>query len=1265
MAEEKRKLKDVPVLDDFVSANEDIPLERSQRRRLREADRGEQDQMGSKPRGAMEEELCGFTAADIESLIGEAQERAAAFQGSSQGPTGDYSLLHGKENSIDYEGSHADERAGSQKFHHDVRRLFEELRGKEGKLCTVADLGSFLGDALKILEKDSQSCKPRSTTGSKDIFPLPVKAFSPKDPKDSFLQALILGLNSLYGTPGAPAVEKTPAAYEVIKRLQRVVQGSAVLDSPLSGSSFQDFFSVRGLDYSGDEVRLAQQVSWKLIEPSFPPEVGKLDLRDFCTGGVLHFVNHIEETIVDPIDQTIGRTPSVMVKEEDWVELATNLVKTGLCKVVPESSLHHVEGRPLLNGLFAVGKDELVNGAPVGRLIMNLKPWNAISRSLAGDIATLPMVTNMGALHLHDHEVLVTSSEDLRCFFYLFKAPRAWEKFMAFGKIAPPSLVPSGGSGERWYLTVQVLPMGYLNSVGIAQHIHRCVISRAVGSLRSIGENIQELRRDKVFSHCSNLCRVYLDNFDQLQKVDRRLAALLSGSPSDLVEQVRECYRAGGLPRHPKKSVEQSLQAEVQGAWLDGEAGTMCAKPSKVCRYVELTLEALKRGKASQRELQVIAGGLVYASMFRRPLLSGLNQVWRTIVELDEGSAYRRRWLPKEVMVELVRMLALLPLAFMAFRSPFDAEVTASDASTTGGGVCVSRGLTPFGQAASLSQVRGDLPEEMDFMQVLSIGLFDGIAALRVALDVLGAPVCGHISVEKNADARRVVEANFPDTVTVEDVELVDEVMVQKWALSFSGAAVVLIVAGPPCQGVSGLNSDRKGALRDLRSKLFVHVPRITALCRRHFPWAQVHSLTENVSSMDARDCEVMNAEFELEPWFIDASQMSLAHRPRLYWISWELCESAGVEIYYGSDGRLPIQGQVELVATIEDKHFLEPGWRRVEQKPLPTFTTSRPSPVPLRRPAGLKDCDEEELARWRQAMHKFPPYQFKRCHCLQDSQGRLRPPSVVEREVILGFPSGYTSQSLPKSLHGTQQHEDCRLTLLGNSWQVGVVAWLVSQLLSTLGVIEPLSLQSLVDRMRPGGSLALQGLLLRPPLGQGNQTFSPSDKLVAKLSGLVSMKGEDLLLQSSTEVPVRYHRLRSSLPARLWRWRAVAGWGWKGEPEHINVLEARAVLTAVRWRVSQRKQKDLRCIHLVDSLVVLHALTRGRTSSKKMRRTVMRISAYLLASGLQPLWAYVDTKQNPADAPSRRLVRKQWLKRWSNPRQTLANKKGKKSAKP
>jgi len=396
--------------------------------------------------------------------------------------------------------------------------------------------------------------------------------------------------------------------------------------------------------------------------------------------------------------------------------------------------------------------------------------------------------------------------------------------------------------------------MGYLNSVGIAQHIHRAVVQKAMGSLRGLGLTIQELRRDRVFSSFPNLFRVYLDNFDQLQKVDRKTATLIAGTPSEAVEQLRECYAREGLPTHPKKTVQQELGAEVQGAWLD-----LNAKPAKIAKYVRLALELVGRGKASQRELQIVGGGFVYIAMFNRPLLSSLNHIWRMIVEAEDGSPTWRRWLKREVMVELVRFIGLCPLSFMSFRGTFDTMVTASDASTTGGGIARSVGLTPYGYAASVSGVRGDIPEAVELTQVLSVGLFDGIAALRVALDTLRAPVAGHISVESNPEARRVVESNFPDCEHVDDVLKVDGDKVHEGALKFSSVGLVLVGGGPPCQGVSGLNSDRKGALRDQRSKLFKEVPRVVDLFRRAFPWAQVHSLTENVASMDYEDCQVMN----------------------------------------------------------------------------------------------------------------------------------------------------------------------------------------------------------------------------------------------------------------------------------------------------------------------------------------------------------------------------------------------------------------------
>lgn len=288
----------------------------------------------------------------------------------------------------------------------------------------------------------------------------------------------------------------------------------------------------------------------------------------------------------------------------------------------------------------------------------------------------------------------------------------------------------------------------------------------------------------------------------------------------------------------------------------------------------------------------------------------------------------------------------------------------------------MTRGITPYGAAAALSAARGGLPEEHDFVQVLSIGLFDGISGLRVALDALGLPMAGHISVEASEEARRVVESFFPDTLFVQDIEHISEEMFKGWSLQYSGVGAILVGAGPPCQGVSGLNAERRGAFRDHRSSLFHYVPRVSAMCKRHFPWAQVHDLTENVASMDYEDCRLMNEAYEEEPWFIDAAGVSLARRPRLYWISWELGDDEDVEVYWGSDGRLPIKGEVVLRAPVAPEKFLQPGWVAPEQS-LPTFTTSRPSPTPHRKPAGLHTCQEHEKQRWRDDQHRFPPYQY------------------------------------------------------------------------------------------------------------------------------------------------------------------------------------------------------------------------------------------------------------------------------------------------
>jgi hypothetical protein len=333
------------------------------------------------------------------------------------------------------------------------------------------------------------------------------------------------------------------------------------------------------------------------------------------------------------------------------------------------------------------------------------------------------------------------------------------------------------------------------------------------------------------------------------------------------------------------------------------------------------------------------------------------------------------------------------------------------------------------------------------------------------------------------------------------------------------------------------------------------------------------------------------------------------------------------------------------LQTDLEPKDFLLPGWTKNSDLPFPTFTTARPRDHPGYKPAGIQQCSPAEIARWKADKHRFPPYQYRDVFCVKNREGQLRLPNVEEREVIMGFPRGYTLNCLPKNKQGRQEHTDARLSLIGNSWNVTVIAWLLAQLGSFLGLNERLSVTEVSQRTSPGCVNDFQTFLQRPLMTQTRKKLSGQGKqLVYKLLSQVSIKGDDALLQSSSEDHVKYHRLRATIPAKLWKWRTVAGWKWTGGAEHINVLEMRAALTALKWRIERLKCLNTKFVHLLDSLVCLHSLSRGRSSSRKLKRTLLRVNALLLGTRTQVVWTYVHTKENPADAPSRHPRKRKWV---------------------
>ena len=833
------------------------------------------------------------------------------------------------------------------------------------------------------------------------------------------------------------------------------------------------------------------------------------------------------------------------------------------------------------------------------------------------------------------------SSEDVKCFFYVMAVPPAWVKFLAFNKPVPDEALPSHlqGQGRRCYLASLVLPMGFLNSVSLAQHVHRNVAQFSAQRLSSEhadqGRSELELRKDKPFPVGNPLWRIYLDNYDLLEKVKATEMCDMEGTAAPGALALRQEYEHWEVPRNVKKSVERSSKCEVQGATVDGVAGVAYPRETKLVKYFSLAFALMQQSHASQKQWQVVCGGLVYFSMFRRPLLGSLNSVWQHIESFNRPQCQHKHLVPPDCRLEVLRFLGVLPLASLDFRLSMHSMVTCSDASMSGGSVCASVAPTLLGASVAQGALRGELADQHGDMSVLVVGLFDGLGALRVAVELLGVPVIGYVSVEKQAHARRVVESHFPDVVCFEDVCLLSSSEIKQLAARFSQAALVLIGAGPPCQGVSGLNVDRKGALRDERSCLFQEVPRIRDEFRQHFAWCPVFSLMESVASMDAKDRDTMTQGIGCAPVWCDAGDVSWCHRPRLYWCDWELLESPGVW-FEDQDNNYP--RRLCLEATQDIRQVIRAGWIKVEpEKRFPTFTTSRPRAQPGRRPAGIHQCTAAEVQRWQQDQHRFPPYQYCQVHCLVNNKDQFRLPDVAEREMMLGFPLGYTSNCCGKADRKGDHYNDVRLSLLGNTWSVPVVAVLLNGLFSQQGLTESRTPQEIVDELTPGTAPTVQGRLFRLPLNQGRGiSDNAASQLASRLSNLVSIKGEDIMLTTSTSQQSKFHRLRATVPARCWRWRIITGWKWTKGKEHINAYELRAIMTALRWRIEHQQQVQTRFLHLTDSMVCLHALSRGRSSSRKLRRTISRINAMSLAAGVHPLWGYVHTDQNPADRPSR-----------------------------
>ena len=100
-------------------------------------------------------------------------------------------------------------------------------------------------------------------------------------------------------------------------------------------------------------------------------------------------------------------------------------------------------------------------------------------------------------------------------------------------------------------------------------------------------------------------------------------------------------------------------------------------------------------------------------------------------------------------------------------------------------------------------------------------------------------------------------------------------------------------------------------------------------------------------------------------------------------------------------------------------------------------------------------------------------------------------------------------------------------------------------------------------------------------------------------------------------------------------RWKTAISTKWRFQ-NSITLLEGAACLRALHWLACQPSKHFMRVPFFIDSQALLGGLVKGRSSSKRLRHILRRVASVCLSCQLRPLWLWVPSAHNPADAPSR-----------------------------
>ena len=808
---------------------------------------------------------------------------------------------------------------------------------------------------------------------------------------------------------------------------------------------------------------------------------------------------------------------------------------------------------------------------------------------LPGAQSTLPYIGQLTALHLEESQELYLESEDFSSAFNLFRVPKVWAGFFAYSKKVDGRAFNRPDLGQV-RPALQVVPMGWHSAVTLIQQAVRHIVYDRVGVPRStLVQKNRELPAGKFFTV------VYLDNYDEvriLEKVDKEISGD-GDRPTATHLKFNEICQDLGLPLNPSKQLVRAFAGAMQGGEFEGELGVLRLAPDKLLNFITISLGLMAEAQVSEFQVRHWVGKAAFAATFRRPLFSILQDMFGLIEELKTGV----KSLTRSAIDEVFGFMVLAIQAQSELKANISTTISCTDASPYGGGTAVAERfknrsllmpeeLEPTDRCATCgSDFREMNPDRQLYPCPRSCG--ERFCSVRCCIQHTNED-CGRKDFFIPRFGERFRGPRFPLT--------------KACGLAGIGLQAPLdkLIKDDPWDILAEPGKERlEKATCDASLKAEHWAPECRTFSRARGKWIELPDGAWIEGPKQVRS--------EEEPWGFEEllPRDGVAVRQGNVYMR-RATKGVRTRKAAGGIGSMEHPYNSYVWYTQEVAEMLAEGWTLMVYSHC-CFGGNR-----VKWTALLHNCP-----RLHQALHKpdcpghwnLQPYRVTR-----DNTGHLLFDTGQEAEYPWAFCTAYAK---------------------------ALAAQLRNLTPDPLGTY-PRTLESLVYSQVRGATAGLQDevhvnrvvnvvvhTLQSMEEGQERQHL-------AWLMRQVGLKGTDIRLSVNSNELDR--ETVFPYPAFRWLWRTILAYKWQN-PQHINILEVTAVLTEFRRRLRDPGFMKQRFFNIVDSLVTYYAVTKGRSSSKRLNRALRRMMALNVASKSVVLSLWTLSKWNFSDAASRRFA--------------------------